>query len=53
MLLDNYRIKEMGTGNMPGGVDPMGLPVQGEVTIDVNKDLISPFINETPIGIRY
>ena len=50
MLLDNYRIKEMGTGNMPGGVDPMGLPVQGDVTIDVNKDLISPFINETPIG---
>ena len=50
MLLDNYRKKEMGTGNMPGGVDPMGLPVQGDVTIDVNKDLISPFINETPIG---
>lgn len=50
MLLDNYRIKEMGTGNMPGGVDPMGLPVQGDVTIDVNKSLISPFINETPIG---
>ena len=50
MILDNYRIKEMGTGNMPGGVDPMGLPVQGDVTIDVNKSLISPFINETPIG---
>lgn len=50
MILDNYRIKEMGTGNMPGGVDPMGLPVQGDITIDVNKDLISPFINETPIG---
>ena len=50
MLLDNYRKKEMGTGNMPGGVDPMGLPVQGDITIDVNKDLIAPFINETPIG---
>ena len=50
MLLDNYRKKEMGTGNMPGGVDPMGLPVQGDITTDVNKDLIIPFINETPIG---
>ena len=50
MLLDNYRKKEMGTGNMPGGVDPMGLPVQGDITTDVNKDLITPFINETPIG---
>jgi hypothetical protein len=35
---------------MPGGVDTMGLPVQGDITTDVNKDLIIPFINETPIG---
>ena len=50
MLLNNYQEREMGTGNMPGGVDPMGLPVQGDITTDVNKDLIIPFINETPIG---
>jgi hypothetical protein len=52
MILDNYRIKEMGTGNMPGGVDPMGLPVQGDVTIDVNED--TPYfgtgLTETPLG---
>jgi len=50
MLLNNYQEREMGTGNMPGGVDTMGLPVQGDITTDVNKDLIIPFINETPIG---
>ena len=50
MLLNNYQEREMGTGNMPGGVDLMGLPVQGDITTDVNKDLIIPFINETPIG---
>jgi len=50
MLLNNYQEREMGTANAPGGVDSMGLPVQGDITTDVNKDLIIPFINETPIG---
>jgi hypothetical protein len=52
MLLDNYRKKEMGTGNMPGGVDDMGLPVQGDITIDVNKDIpyFGTRLTETPLG---
>lgn len=52
MLLNNYQEREMGTGNMPGGVDPMGLPVQGDITIDVNKD--TPYFGRgmtgTPVG---
>ena len=33
-LLDNYIKKGMGLGNAPGGIEPLGLPVSGDITIE-------------------